>query len=234
MMACPYVAPEKTPGNAEVAGLMSFGPWNQSEMNAMTESLRSMDPVAADWNSVTSKVRTRSPEECVTQIAMMPYSYYNLELPAAQLKNGEAQATIVPELSSGPKVLEEMALSENETLRKVVRAIRAVGNDNARRILAGNAPDLPSSALEAAGILAVEKISRNLERVRVVHKQHILKCLGKIVTVLKESVRMKKGLIDEARFEGKDDAIPSESELSSDEKAWQSGPDENAFAEYGE
>jgi hypothetical protein len=237
MMACPYVAPERRTGTgaAEVAGLMSFAPWTLAEMNALAEALKAQDPnstAPTDWSIIASKVRGRTAEECAAQVAMMPYSYYTIEMTAAQLKDPETQVSH-GELSSGASLLKDMAMSAHPNLRKLSRAVKAVGNENARKILRRECCDFPGDALQAAGILAMEKIGSNLSNVKEMRKKHILECMDRMVVVLKQSVGMKKALIEEASVEGREEGGPSESELSSDENGWLSGADEAAFPDLG-
>lgn len=217
MLSCPSVDGS---GGAEVPGLMSFGQWTEQEMNALEEGLR-LDQMCESWDTLTRKVGSRQKEEVAAQVAGLPYSFYSFEQPAAVLRNpGGGQHG---ELPSGATVMKEMALSEHPEMRVVVRAVRAVGSVAARQILRGECVDRPGNAEQAAGILAMEKIAANAKKMRQLHKERILKCMAKMVDIVKQSVMAKKAAIEEANRVGFDAPNPSESEMSSDERTWSSG-----------
>ncbi|OHT12864.1 SWIRM domain containing protein [Tritrichomonas foetus] len=247
-MKTPYVSPDKTPTSAEVSGLMSFGNWTRQEMDALIEALKPPQPLQPPlqpqmhqqgatvnanqnvnqnlqvptgpeaWIRISQMVKTKSPEECAAMVAMMPLSFGAIEYNANQIKN--IDGTPHPELRNGETVLKEIALSQNHDLKLVNRAVQAIGNEKAQKIMKGQMVDLPKTSSEAAAIIAFEKMTKNAATVKEMHKARILECLRKTVSVLKQDIQAKKALIEEAKadqFEGR----PSESEItSSDEKMW--------------
>lgn len=207
---------------SEVGALMSFRNWNKKELLSLSEALKRCET----WDSVADFVGSKTKDECVEMAASLPMSYSaNIVLPSNSVSE---DGIIKEEMTSDIEMMKKMALSENENLRIVYRTVKSIGNEQAQAILKRQNTDSPSNSLEAVGILAMDKIAKNTQRMKELHKQRILDCLNKSVQVLKQSIKMKKELIDEAQFNINENR-PSESELtSSDEKNWQSGNEENS------
>jgi hypothetical protein len=104
----------------------------------------------------------------------------------------------------------------------------AVGGENARAMLTGAQVRPPGNAEQASGLLAMEKIAANAERVRALHKQRILDCMQAMTRIMRDAIVGKKNAIDEARARGARPEGPSDSELSSDDKGWQSSAEDGA------
>lgn len=204
-----------------VGALMAFRGWTAHELQLLSDALKSCET----WDAVAERVRTKTREECVEMAAELPISYTaNVAVPANTVLEG---GRVAAEVGDDVAVAERMALSQKDDMRVVYRAVQAVGNERAQAVLLGRATDMPEDAMQAAGILAMDRIARNTARMREMHKRRIIECLGMTVKVLKKSIRMKKEMIDEAQLNVCENR-PSESELtSSDEKNWQSGNEEN-------
>ncbi|KAH0795023.1 SWI/SNF complex subunit SMARCC1 [Histomonas meleagridis] len=222
MMTTPFVPHNRIKQSAEVPGLMTFANWTQKEISALIEAIKPHPELGSiNWDFVSSKVRTKTSDECAEMAASLPLPYLsNVEHPSYNVHNAEHN------LSANVNMINNISFSNLPEMRLVYRAVTAIGNEQSRAVLNGHVPDMPNDSLEAAGIMALGKISKNVQKMKQMHKERILKCLEKATEILKQSVEMKKALIEEAQLRV-NEMKPSESEItSSDEKMWPSGNEE--------
>jgi hypothetical protein len=222
MMSCPYTAPDRVPGTAEVPGLMSFGNWTPSDMDRLEKAFAPPE-CPMSWQDVAEKVPSKSTVECADQVAMLPVTISTVEHPAHQLK--EPDGSPHDEMPSGPEIMKEFALAAAPNLRLVHRAVHAAGNEATYGLLRGEHPGLPQDAMQAAGMLAMERIGKNAAVLKAMHKRRVLGCMQAMVDIMRETIAMKNAAICDANMD-QDIANPSESELSSDDKGWPSGTED--------
>jgi hypothetical protein len=223
MMSCPYTAPDRGPGTAEVPGLMSFGGWTASDMDRLEKAFAPPE-CPTSWQDLAEKVPSKSTVECADQVAMLPVTISTVEHPAHQLR--EPDGSPHNEMPSGPEIMKEFALAAAPNLRLVHRAVHAAGNEAAYRLLKREQPGLPQDAMQAAGLLAMERVGKNAAALKVMHKRRVLCCMQAMVEMMRDTIAMKKAAICEANLDH-DMANPSESELSSsDDKGWPSGTED--------
>ena len=101
------------------------------------------------------------------------------------------------------EMMKEVALSNNIALRKVKRALDAAGEKRTKQIFMDEIVDPieENDAVQAAGILAMQKIVSNAKTMRQLHKKRVLDCLTKTVEILTQDINMKKAMIQEALSE---------------------------------
>jgi hypothetical protein len=223
LMACPFIAPGRTRQSAEVPGLMSFGAWTADEMAHLEKQLA--PDAGASWEALAPA--RKSAHAVADQIAMLPFSNTaGIEKGAHAVAEADDPAVLRQELPTGPQAMRELALAAAPGLRLIARAVHAAGAGNARALLKGELPDLPCDAEQAAGLLAMERVAGNVARVKAMHKQRILQCMDAVVGVMKQVILAKKNAVDQAKVDRARGRNPSESELSSDEKGWQSSTED--------
>lgn len=195
----------------------------QNPQNLQNQQTRNVVPDT--WQQVSQKVKTKTAEECAEMIQMMPIPFDPINLGSKNVKNEDE--TVHPEFTSAGHLLREMALSHNKSMRIVHRAVEGVGNEKAQRIMKGQLIDLPNDSAEATSILAMNKIVKNAERMKQMHKARILLCLKKTVDLLRNDIQNKRRLINESKADSNMSRV-SESELtSSDEKMWSDKENDN-------
>lgn len=179
-------------------------------------------PPPETWEQVAQKVKTKTAEECAALVAMLPLPCFTSNL----VKNPETGGQH-PEFTNADVLLREMVLSNNKNMRILHRSVHALGNEKTQLIFQRKFIDQPENEIEAASILAMNKIAQNAEQMKNLHKKRILECLRKTVDILKTEIANKQSLIDDARAES-NHLKPSESELTSeDEKIWSEQTNEN-------
>lgn len=200
MMACPRLPSERGRVASEVPGVMTFS-WTKPEMstfgNVMKEAFDQKSVSELTWSTAHEKVRTRSAEECAAQASAYPCSYSSIEQPAGVLRTGSGD--VHTDMRTSREIIEDMVLSENPDMRVVCHAIRTVGNSSARSLLAGDVPEQPQNSDHGAAILALQKIASNAEHMKRLHKQRILTCMDKMVSIMRESIAMKRAAIEQAK-----------------------------------
>ena len=213
---------QKIPNIQNIQNLQNF----QNLQNQQNQSLQQNRFLGPDtWQQVSQKVKTKTPEECAAMIAMMPIPFDAINLGSKNIKNEDG--TVRPEYTTADHLLREIALSHNKSMRIVHRAVEGVGNEKAQRIMKDQLIDLPNDSNEAASILAMNKIAKNAERMKLMHKARILECLKKTVDILRIDIQNKRKLINEAKADSNISRV-SESEMtSSDEKMWSEQPNDN-------
>jgi hypothetical protein len=201
---------------------MSFGAWSSEDMVHLEKQLT--PDLSASWDSLCPPGR-KTAANVAEQIALLPFSNTaGIETAAHTIT--EKGGGIHRELPDGVEVMRELAMTENPELRLVAKTVQAAGGGNAREMLRGGPGELPKDAEQAAGLLAMERIAENAAKVKAMHKERILKCMEAMVSVMREVIKAKKSAIDEARVERTDGPIASESDISSDEKGWQSSTED--------
>lgn len=219
MMACPLQTSDRSYALSEVPGLMTFT-GNKTQMDALGLSLRESygdekkSVSEMTWKDVADHVR-RSPEDCALQTANYPCSYpLSIEQTSGVLRTDTGG--VHSEMCSGRELMKEMALSGNDAMRAVYRAVKGVGDAPTRNILAGGIPDMPENAEQAAATLALQKIAQNAEHMKKLHKQRILQCMDKMVAIMRETINMKQEMIERAKSEC-GIRVPTQTESDSDE-----------------
>lgn len=237
LLATPCHVPGKNSHSAEIPGLMTFGNWTPNELNSLIDQLKPqipnplVNPFAPplneyqQWANVAAKVGSKTEEECAAEAALLPVSIPT-ETSAFQLKNANDPSTIHKELRPAEQMIKEYALAENPELRLFYRAVHAVGNKKIYKMIKNQTLETPIDDLEAAGLLEMNKITNNMNYMKKLHKQRILKCMMQMIDVVQQSIANKKQAVDEAQSIRTPDPHMSESELSSDEKLWASATDD--------
>ena len=207
-MKSPFYPNDKKRPSSEIPGLMMFGNWSKQELESLIEALKPVQTNMQEganytniphdaWIQISQKVKTKTPEECAQMVAMMPLSIGQIEANLNQIKNVDGSQH--SEYKNSNEIIKDMALSHNHNLKLVYRAVHGVGNENAQNIIRHKMVDLPNNAVEAASILAMDKITKNAEKVKQMHKARILQCLQKTISILQQDIQAKKLLIEEAR-----------------------------------
>ena len=195
LVCAPFFSPDRTPDTSEISGLMTMGSWKSEENNKLIEYFVRLNQNGStlpdDWNSVAQYVQTRTPEECALQVAQFP-----------GFDDTEKQAiTSFREFNQPKELLKEDVLDKNPELRVAYTATHTLGEEISKLIASGKEFDEVESAEAANSVIALQKMKRNAEFMKQLHKKRILELLSGIVKVTKSSIEAKRKMISEQRHE---------------------------------
>jgi hypothetical protein len=170
----------------EIPGLMNFDNWNQNEMQRICE-MKPNDSSFTSWELMSRTIRAKSSTKCANLIANSPLTDYSHETIAQ---------TSVDEHKPPKEMFIDAALSKNKSLRILDAAVKSVGK-NSKNVLKGDVVENPENAEEAAGVISLMKIRKNITKMENLPKNRILNSLEMISNYLRQSITSKKQILDD-------------------------------------